>query len=125
MTKLLVPVLAILATLPLPVLAEGDASLGQSVFQNRCSDCHAVKGDQVKIGPPLTKLFGRPSGTWPGFDYSDAMKSAGIVWGEEALTQYLPNPRKMVPGTKMAFNGLKREGELENLIAYLAQATAE
>ena len=110
---------------PLPVLADGDAAKGEGVFQNRCSDCHAVNGDQVKVGPPLSGLFGRVSGSWPGFTYSEAMKAAGIVWGADTLAQYLPNPRAMVPKTKMAFNGLKRAGEAEDLIAYLAKATAD
>lgn len=111
------------ALIPHPSLADGDAAKGEGVFQNRCVECHAVTGDQVKIGPPLTGLFGRVSGSWPGFAYSDAMKAAGIVWGAETLTQYLPNPRAMVPKTKMNFNGLKRPGEVEDLIAYLAAAT--
>lgn len=119
------PLSALLLILPLPALAEGDAAAGAGVFQNRCSDCHAVKGDTVKIGPPLTRLFGRVSGTWSGYDYSDAMKSANITWGADTLAQYLPNPRAMVPNTKMNFNGLKRPGELEDIIAYLAKATAE
>lgn len=109
----------------MPSLAGGDPVIGEGVFQNRCIECHAANGDTVKIGPPLTGLFGRVSGTWPGFDYSDAMKTAQIVWGADSLARYLPNPRAMVPGTKMNFNGLKRPGEAEDLIAYLAVATAQ
>ncbi len=30
------------------------------------------------IGPSLHGVFGRPSGTVPGFKYSDAMKRAGL-----------------------------------------------
>lgn len=120
-----VKIALLLSLLPLHCLADGDAAKGEGVFKNRCSECHAVNGDQVKIGPPLTRLFGRISGSWVGYNYSEAMKAAGIVWGADTLAQYLPNPRAMVPKTKMKFNGLKRAGEAEDLIAYLAKATAE
>ena len=115
----------ILVAAPLSARADEDIPKGEGVFQNRCSECHAVKGDTVKIGPPLTGVFGRTSGTWPGYAYSDAMKAANIVWGQETLGQYLKNPRGMVPNTKMNFNGLKRAGEEEALIAYLEAATRE
>ncbi|MBL9050705.1 MAG: cytochrome c family protein [Tabrizicola sp.] len=120
-----IAVLVTLCLLPRPGLAEGDPAKGEGVFLNRCSECHATQGDQVKIGPPLTGLFGRTSGSWPGFPYSQAMATAGIVWDAESLAQFLPNPRGFVPQTKMNFNGLKRPGEAEDLIAYLATATAE
>lgn len=121
----ILPALLFVALRPLPVLAGGDAAKGEGIFTNRCSDCHMVRGDTVKKAPPLTGLFGRVSGTWAGFDYSDAMKSAAIVWDEDTLTQFLKNPRGYVPKTKMPFNGLKRAGEAEDLIAYLRDATAD
>jgi cytochrome c len=117
--------LVLLSALPFPALADDDLAKGRAIFENRCSDCHAVNGDAVKVGPPLTGLFGRTSGTWPGFAYSDAMRQAAIVWSEEILAEYLKNPRAMVPKTRMNFNGLKRPGEGETLIAYLRVATAE
>lgn len=113
----------ILCALPLPSVAQEDMTKGEGIFQNRCIECHSVNGDKVKIGPPLTGLFGRTSGSWPGYAYSDAMKAANIVWGRDTLSEYLKNPRKMVPKTKMNFNGLKRAGEEEALIAYLEAAT--
>lgn len=116
---------ALVAGLSVPALAQDDLAKGEGVFQNRCIECHAVNGDTVKIGPPLTGLFGRTSGTWPGFAYSEAMQQAKIVWTEEVLAQYLKNPRGMVPKTKMNFNGLKRPGEEEALIAYLLVATRQ
>ena len=78
---------------------------------------------EKKIGPSLKGLIGRISGTLEGYHYSDAMKAAGIVWSEETLKTYLVAPRKMVPRTKMNFNGLKRSGEVEDIVAYLLEAT--
>jgi len=66
-------------------------------------------------------LFGRRAGTVPGFAYSDAMKNSGIIWNEKTLDQFLEDPRKMVPGTKMTYAGVKSAQERADLIAYLKQ----
>lgn len=105
-----------------PALAGGDAAAGEKAFA-KCKVCHTLEAGKNKIGPTLHGLFGRKAGTVEGFAYSDAMKNSGIVWDEDTLKKYLPDPKAMVPGTKMAFAGIKKEDELENLIAYLEQAT--
>eukprot|EP00959_Pyramimonas_sp_CCMP1952_P154078 3223314-Pyramimonas_sp.AAC.1 len=69
-------------------------------------------------------LFGRTSGTTPGFSYSAANKSSAILWSETTLYDYLLNPKKYIPGTKMVFAGLKKPEERADLIAYLKAATA-
>ncbi len=35
----------------------------------------------------------------------------GITWGEDTLFEYLLDPKKYIPGTKMVFAGLKKENE--------------
>ena len=57
-----------------------------------------------------------------GFKYSDAMKQSGIVWSPETLAAYLADPKGNVPGTKMAFAGLKKEKQITDVIAYLEDA---
>ena len=47
-----------------------------------------------------------------------------VQWGESTLYEYLLNPKKYIPGTKMVFAGLKKKNEREQLIAYLKSATA-
>jgi cytochrome c len=101
--------------------AAGDAALGEQVFRARCSQCHEIATNENKTGPTLKGLIGRTSGTIEGFAYSDAMKAAGVVWSEETLRTYLTNPRAMIPKIKMAFNGLKRPGEMDDIIAYLLE----
>ena len=64
-------------------------------------------------------LFGRTAGSLEGYKYSKAMKASGIVWDEETLAAYLRAPKKYVKGTKMAFAGLKKDADVENIIAYL------
>lgn len=48
----------------------------------------------------------------------------GITWNENTLFEYLENPKKFIPGTKMVFAGIKKVDERKNLIAYLKNATA-
>ena len=40
-------------------------------------------------------------------------------WTDALLTQWLTDPKKLVPGTKMAFPGLKKPEEITAVIAYL------
>lgn len=47
----------------------------------------------------------------------------GITWNKDTLFEYLENPKKYIPGTKMVFAGLKKPQERGDLIAYLEQAT--
>jgi cytochrome c len=67
----------------------------------------------------LNGIFGRKTGQAAGFSYSDANIKKGITWNEDTLFEYLENPKKYIPGTKMVFAGLKKPNERGDLIAYL------
>ena len=96
-----------------------DAKAGETVFK-KCRVCHQV-GDKAKnsVGPVLNGIVGQPAGTVPNYNYTDANKKSGLTWDEATLTEYLRDPRKKVPGTKMTFAGLTSADDIVTVIAYL------
>jgi cytochrome c len=96
----------------------GDPTKGAAVFR-QCLTCHVKEIGVNKVGPSLAGIVGRTAGTVPGFRYSDANKNSGIVWSEQELYVYLKDPRARIPGTIMAFNGIKDSQKRADLIAYL------
>ena len=103
-------------------MADGDAKKGKKVF-NKCKTCPFVDKEKKKIGPHLVGLFGRTAGSVEGFNFSDAMKNSGIVWEKETLGAYLKDPKGYIPGNKMPFSGIKKADQLQDLLAYLEEAT--
>jgi len=100
----------------------GNAKKGAKLFKSKCAQCHTIeKGGIVKQGPPLWGIFGRTAGTAEGFAYSDANKQSGIIWSDKHMYEYLVNPKKYMPGTKMVFAGMKKEKERADMCAYLAE----
>jgi cytochrome c len=103
--------------------AEGDPAAGQRVY-NTCRACHVVDQEQNRVGPHLVGIFGREAGAVEGFNYSPALKESGIVWDDDSIAAYVADPRGFIPGNRMAFAGVRREADIENLLAYLREATA-
>ena len=99
-----------------------DAAAGEQVFRRLCSPCHDTGPDaKVKLGPPLNGINGRKAGTFEGFNYSPANKSSGITWGEPGFDKYIRAPMQEMPGTRMAFVGIKNDKDVADLWAYLKQ----
>ena len=114
------------AVFAVPAMAEGDAKKGAKVFR-KCKACHVVDDEKNKVGPHLVGIIDRPVAAVDGFKYSDAMTEFGAdgqVWDVETLTLYLKKPKDLIKGTKMVFAGLKKDADLENIIAYLQDPSA-
>jgi cytochrome c len=102
-----------------------DLAAGEQSFR-KCGPCHSVGEDaRNKIGPVLNGVDGRKSGTAPDYNYSDANKKADITWSEATFKDYIQNPMAKVPGTKMAFAGIKNDKEIADLWGYLKQFKAD
>lgn len=103
-----------------PALAEGDAVAGKAVFK-KCAACHSVEPVN-RVGPTLAGIVGRPVASVADYGYSAAMTAfgdGGKAWNEALLAEYLMSPKAKVPGTAMAFAGLRKLEDIANLIAYL------
>jgi cytochrome c len=104
------------------VLPAADVKAGEAVFA-KCKSCHnADNGGPNGTGPNLWGLEGRKPGSHPGFAYSSAMTDFGAkqpVWDFEHISEFIKEPQKHLPGTKMTFVGLKKAEDRINVIAYL------
>lgn len=107
---------------PLPtLLASASADKGASVAK-KCAACHTFeKGGANKIGPNLYGIVGRALGTVDGFAYSGALKDKGGNWDFEALNAFVTKPKDFIPGTKMAFPGIKKPDQRADLLLYLRE----
>ena len=98
----------------------GNARKGADVFAEECGDCHSALPGKNKKGPSLKGVLGRKAAAVDDFSgYSDAMKRTDIVWTEEKIEAYIAQPRKMVPGGKMKYDGLDDPAARADVIAYL------
>ena len=96
----------------------GDAAKGEKVF-SQCKTCHVAEKGVNRIGPSLWAVVGRTAGSIADYKYSVANKNSGLTWSDTQLFTYLEAPQKVVPGTKMAFAGLKKPQDRADVIAYL------
>lgn len=133
MTRIIVAAAAVM-TLAAPAFAAGDAAKGEADFK-KCKACHSITADDGteiqkggKIGPNLYGVVGRAAGSVADFKYSEVMTEAGakgLVWSEETLAGYLPDPSKFLEEfsgdatgkSKMTFKLAKGA---EDMAAYLA-----
>ena len=95
---------------------------GEKVFK-KCKACHQVgEGAKNRTGPMLNGIVGAPAGLADGFKYSRVQKAAaedGLVWTEGELAAFLAKPKTYMKGTRMSFSGLKKDADIDAVIAYL------
>lgn len=122
MTKMILSLLvAGAAAITSHAASAADAEAGKTVFK-KCLACHAIgENAKNKVGPELNGLDGRKSGTAAGYSYSAANKNSGITWNEKEFKEYIKAPVAKIPGTKMAFAGITKQSDIDNLWAYVSQ----
>ena len=101
------------------LMKAADVDRGAKVFK-KCASCHTIgKGEASKVGPNLFGVVGRKKAAFAGFAYSDAMKAKGGSWDVESINTFVTKPKDFVPGTKMAFPGLKKPQDRADVILFL------
>ncbi|MCC4609415.1 c-type cytochrome [Xanthomonas campestris] len=119
------------ATLATPARAAD----GKSVFATECAECHSATQGKNKKGPSLFGIVNRLPGSVADFNgYSPELKAYSAIlkarsanpeiskgtWDSNNLKAFLKqDSKKALPGTKMKYEGLDDEKELDALIAYL------
>ncbi|MGQ7792062.1 c-type cytochrome [Faunimonas sp. B44] len=110
------------------MVAAADIAVGERSAR-KCAACHSFnEGGPNKVGPNLWDRFGQPIAVHEGYNYSPAMKEfsngGAETWTIEHLDAFLLNPKAAVPGTKMAFPGIRNDDERAALIAYMHSLSA-
>ena len=133
MTKFLAIAFGLALSLSSASASAADVKAGKKIF-NKCKACHSLVAGTKKVGPSLHGVLGNNAGQMAKFKYSKDVKAAGakgLVWTPETFVAYIKKPKKYLGGllgkkkakTKMAFNGLKKAKDRDNLLAYLMTVT--
>ncbi len=85
----------------------------------QCGVCHSVQPGKHGIGPRLAGVYGTKAGAIAGYNFSPALKASGLTWNDATLDKWLAAPMTTVPGTKMAYPGLKDAAQRKAVIAYM------
>ncbi|MDB5439464.1 MAG: cytochrome c family protein [Caulobacteraceae bacterium] len=103
-----------------PAVAAVDLANAQSKMIV-CKACHNMtQGGPNGLGPNLFGVTTRKAGSQTGYTYSDAFLAANIgQWNEAKLDKWLSGPMTEVPGTKMAFAGVKNDKDRKDIIGFL------
>jgi cytochrome c len=113
-----------LLVMPYQAVAQpGDARRGERMYR-ACVACHSLEPNRNMTGPSLAEVWNRKAGSLASFPrYSPALKSAGIVWTDDTLDEWIKEPQHFIPGNSMTFPGMKDARQRADLLAFLKDAT--
>ncbi len=104
----------------IPLLHSADVAAGEKFFGKKCATCHtSEQGGKTKTGPNLWDIVNRDKGAAGDFKYSKALTAKEGDWNYDALNGFLHKPKKWLPGTIMAYAGIRKDQDRADLIAYL------
>jgi len=94
---------------------------GKKAFETQCSFCHSIESGKHGTGPSLFGVVGRKAGSAPGYDYSDAMRQAQVIWSRETIEKHLADTKGFIPGNRMGqlFGGVPDPELRSDIAAYL------
>jgi len=95
-----------------------EITAGAEVFR-KCISCHSADPARKTFGPQLMGVLGRKAGTFPGFEYSDALKNSTIVWDDNYLIEWMSGNTKIVTGTRMRHVSVTDVADQDHLLAYI------
>jgi cytochrome c len=94
---------------------------GEALFNNACRTCHTLEAGDNRLGPTLHGVVGRPAGSLPDYNFSQALKRSGIVWDEANLDSFIEKPDALIPGNNMKpYTGMTSAEDRAAIISYLA-----
>jgi cytochrome c len=101
-------------------LEEAKIIAGEALFHKTCRRCHSPDAAHDSYGPPLVGVIGRQAGTYPGYEYSPALRNSGIVWTPAALRAWMEDNKGFMPGTKMRHVGISDPEVQDFILSYIA-----
>jgi cytochrome c len=117
-------IVLLLAASPFRAMSEPRYAANGERMYRACAACHSLEPDKNMTGPSLADVWNRKSGGLPSFPrYSAALKSAGIIWNDDTLNEWIKDPQHFIPGNTMTFPGMKEPRQRADLLAYLKDAS--
>lgn len=109
------------------VLAPGRAAESPpAVFNNHCRTCHSVKEGDNRLGPSLHNIHGAKAGSSSGYaNYSQGLKSSGVVWDDATLDKFIENPEQVIPNNNMKpYKGIDDPAVRKQIVDFLRSQSA-
>lgn len=91
---------------------------GAKLFTQQCGTCHSRAPGEVRAGPSLAGVVGRPAGKQAGFSYSPALKASTMTWTAANLDRWFTDSGATVPGSVMNYRQAD-PAKRKAIIAYL------